>query len=187
MNIGFKINGWCRLICLGIFFLFNALPLSAQKNKGDGHDKINPNTNSKIVVEKKRDICFGTFSVWGDGGIVSISPDGEPDYPTGITQINKGDAPQPAVFVVSAKRPFKKSLPISILRGKKSKLTGSNDGSISVGVGDLSIISRSTSGNGKDKIYEIKVSVGGSLIVEGSKANPPGTYIGELDFVFQKN
>jgi hypothetical protein len=131
-----------------------------------------------LVVTKTKDLLFGAFSHGITGGTVTVSPASIRTGTIDIILLNLGYTVSAAEYRLVAS-PGKV---VSLLNGPDVSLTGSNGGSMILHIGNSSPVSpfviTTTPPN-----YTV-LTVGGSLTVGNSAANPPGNYSGTFNITF---
>jgi hypothetical protein len=139
-----------------------------------------PGDPGALSVYNVQNMAFGAFSHGTIGGTVMISPSGTRSVTGSVTALNLGISYLQAIFEIEAPE----GSIISILNGPNATLTGSNGGSMTLHLG--------TSSPGSPFINTVNaparspVSIGGTLTVGSSAANPPGTYSGTFYITFNQ-
>ena len=144
----------------------------------DANAQVKPPRPISITVNPAQGLIFGAFYQGVSGGTVIIYSNGARSVTGDIIQANLGYSFSPAIFEVEA-------LPgtlISILNGPDIILNGSNGGSITLRIG---VSSRGTSFVANTIApLTTQVTIGGTLTVGNSLANPPGNYSGAFSITF---
>jgi hypothetical protein len=158
------------LICVGMMLL--------------GHSKTNgqelPPKPISVFVNPAQGLSFGAFYHGTTGGSVIIYPNGSRSVTGDIVQANTGAQYSPALFEIEANE----GTIISILNGPDITLTGSNGGTMTLHIGNAN--------TGSSFIttalppQRTLVSIGGTLTVGNSLANPPGNYSGTFSVTFMQ-
>lgn len=131
-----------------------------------------------VHVDPGQGLIFGAFFLGPSGGTVTINPDGSRTVMGSIVGANLGYPFSPAIFEVEANQ----GTLIQVLRGPDAVLTGSNGGTLTMRIGELS--------TGDQFITTAQpptrnlVRVGGVLTVGSPPANPVGAYSGTFLLTF---
>jgi hypothetical protein len=159
----------CFMICTGALLLF-----SHSKAKGQ---ELPPRPIS-VYVNPAQGLNFGAFYHGNTGGNVFIYANGSRSVTGDVIQANMGALYSPALFEIEANP----GTLISILNGPDVILSGSNGGTMTLHIGNASpgtpLI---TTALPPDRTL---VSIGGTLTVGNSLANPPGNYSGTFSVTF---
>lgn len=159
----------CLLICTGIVLLF-----SYSEAKGQ---ELPPRPIS-VYVNPAQGLNFGAFYHGTAGGTVIIYPNGSRSVTGDVIQANMGIIYSPALFEIEANP----GTLISILNGPDVILSGSNGGTMTLHIGSADPGSPLvTTALPPDRTL---VSIGGTLTVGNSLANPPGNYSGTFSVTF---
>ena len=142
-------------------------------------DSIPPDPGA-ITVYLVQNMSFGAFSNGASGGTVIISTNGARSVTGNVIPLNMGVQYFQAIFDVDS--PIGSI--ISILNGSDAVLTGSNGGSMTMHIGGsdppspfIIIVNQPA---------RTAVSIGGTLTVGNTAANPPGTYNGTFYITFNQ-
>jgi Domain of unknown function (DUF4402) len=137
-----------------------------------------PGDPGAITVYTVQNMSFGAFSNGSTGGTVIILTNGTRSVTGNVVPLNLGTSYYQAIFDIDA--PIGSI--VSILNGSDATLTGSNGGSMSMHIGGsdppspfITIVSQPA---------RTQVSIGGTLTVGSTAANPPGTYNGTFYITF---
>ncbi|MGM0667239.1 MAG: DUF4402 domain-containing protein [Bacteroidota bacterium] len=149
-----------------IILLFLPLTSSAQEP---------PPRPVRITVTAQQ-LTFGAFTHGAAGGTVSVSPTGIRSSTGDVILLDLGFAYYPTVYELRATP----GTVISILNGPDAVLNGSNGGSITLTVGSSDPPSPFVA----TPPFPNLISVGGTLTISNSVANPPGNYSGTYDIIF---
>ena len=149
-----------------------------------GHSKTNgqelPPKPISVYVNPAQGLSFGAFYHGTTGGSVIIYPNGSRSVTGDIVQANTGAQYSPALFEIEANE----GTIISILNGPDITLSGSNGGTMTLHIGNAntgsSFITTALSPQ------RTLVSIGGTLTVGNSLANPPGNYSGTFSVTFMQ-
>jgi len=146
-----------------LFFLWDSPHASAQEHP--------PKPVSLVTFQN---ISFGGFAQGSFGGTVTVSSSGIRSSTGDIILLNLGFTYGPAVFEADANP----GTIISLSLGPDVELTGSNGGSLMLHLEDpspgFSFVTSVTPPT------TTQISVGGTLTVGSSAANPPGAYNGSF-------
>jgi hypothetical protein len=168
-TIFFNARLLCLLICTGAVFLFSHSKATAQEL---------PPRPISVYVNPAQGLNFGAFYHGNTGGSVIIYPDGSRSVTGDVIQANIGILYSPALFEIEANP----GTLISILNGPDVVLTGSNGGTMTLHIGSADpVFPLVTSALPPDRTL---VSIGGTLTVGNSLANPPGNYSGTFSVTF---
>lgn len=152
---------FCLFVCAIIFYF----PANAQEN---------PPKPITVTVSTLQNLNFGTFVLGnGSGTSVIISSEGLRSWTGDIVLISSSFSA--ALYAV-------KSIPgtlITISNGTDALLYGSNGGSMTMHIGDSYPLSPFITTSD-----EATVTIGGTLTVGASGANPPGIYGGSFSVTF---
>jgi hypothetical protein len=159
----------CLLICTGTILLFSASNVTGQEL---------PPRPISVYVNPAQGLNFGAFYHGNAGGTVIIYPNGSRSVTGDVIQANMGSVYAPALFEIEANP----GTLISILNGPDVVLSGSNGGSLTLHIGSADPGSPLiTTALPPDRTL---VSIGGTLTVGNSLANPPGNYSGTFSITF---
>jgi hypothetical protein len=165
---------WVIKILLVITSGFISVFSFAQVNPTDSL----PGDPGALSVYTVQHLSFGAFSNGGSGGTVVIGNNGTRSVTGSVVALNLGVFWFQSIFDVDAPN----GSIISILNGPDATLTGSNGGSMNFHIGPsdppspfIVIVSQPA---------RTPVSIGGTLTVGNSAANPPGTYSGTFYITF---
>jgi len=147
--------------------------------QGDPTDSL-PQDPGSLSVYNVQNMAFGAFSHGASGGSVIISTAGMRSVTGSITALNAGITYFQAIFDIEAPQ----GAIISILNGPNATLTGSNGGSLTLQLGGSSPGSPFV--NSVASPARTSVSIGGTLIIGTTAANPPGTYSGTFYITFNQ-
>lgn len=157
------------MICTGAILLF-----SHAKAKGQ---ELPPRPIS-VYVNPAQGLNFGAFYHGNTGGSVLIYANGSRSVTGDVIQANMGSIYSPALFEIEANP----GTLISILNGPDVVLSGSNGGTMTLHIGSANPGSPLiTTALPPDRTL---VSIGGTLTVGNSLANPPGNYSGTFSVTF---
>jgi hypothetical protein len=163
-----------RLLCLactGVVLLF-----CHSKAKGQ---ELPPRPIS-VYVNPAQVLNFGAFYHGTAGGSVIIYPNGSRSVTGDVVQANMGSIYSPALFEIEANP----GTLISILNGPDVILSGSNGGSMTLHLGSANPGSPLiTTALPPERTL---VSIGGTLTVGNTLANPPGNYSGTFSITFMQ-
>lgn len=139
-----------------------------------------PGDPGGISVYTVQNMSFGAFTDGVTGGTVIISTSGTRSVTGNVVPLNLGTSYFQSIFDIDA--PIGSI--ISILNGSDATLTGSNGGSMSMSIGGsdpsspfIIIVTQPT---------RTQVSIGGTLTVGSTAANPPGNYNGTFYITFNQ-
>lgn len=125
------------------------------------------------VTVTSQQLTFGAFTHGATGGTVTVSPGGLRSSTGDVILLDLGFAFYPTVYEVVAND----GTLISILNGPDAILAGSNGGSILLTIGSSDPASPFVA----SPPFPNLVSIGGTITIGNSAANPPGTYSGTYD------
>ncbi|MDT8401926.1 MAG: DUF4402 domain-containing protein [Bacteroidales bacterium] len=129
----------------------------------------------RITVTAQQ-LTFGAFTHGAAGGTVTVSPAGMRFSTGDVVLLDLGYPYYPTVYEIMA-------IPgtvVSILNGPDAILTGSNGGSITLTIGS----SDPPSPFVISPPFPNLISIGGTITIGNSAANPPGAYSGTYDIIF---
>lgn len=139
-----------------------------------------PGDPGAISVYTVQNMSFGAFSNGVTGGTVIISTNGTRSVTGNVVPLNLGTSYFHSIFDIDA--PIGSI--VSIQNGSDVTLSGSNGGSMTMHIGGsdppspfITIVSQPA---------RTQVSIGGTLTVGSSAANPPGTYNGTFYITFNQ-
>ena len=164
-------NIWqfANTLAIALVQLVVGLPASAQEP---------PPRPISVHVDPGQGLIFGAFFLGPSGGTVTINPDGSRTVMGSIVGANLGYPFSPAIFEVEANQ----GTLIQVMRGPDAVLTGSNGGTMTMRIGQLS--------TGDQFITTAQpptrnlVRVGGVLTVGSPPSNPVGAYSGTFQLTF---
>lgn len=134
-----------------------------------------------IYVNPAQGLSFGAFAQSGSGGTVIISSNGSRSVTGSVIQVNLGFSYSAAIFQVDAEP----GTLITISNGPDITLSGSNGGSMSMHIGSSSLGSPFVATAVSPS--RTNLTIGGTLTVGTSPANPPGNYSGTFSVTFIQN
>lgn len=152
-----------------MLFLCTHFTLSAQEN---------PPRPIGIYVNPAQGLSFGAFVQGNSGGSVMVYSNGARQVTGSVIPANLGYAFSPAIFEIDAEP----GTLITINNGPDVILNGSNGGSMTLHIGESSIVSpfvTTALPPGRTQL-----TVGGTLNVGTPLANPPGNYSGTFSVTF---
>ena len=165
-----KSTGLCRMrfffmIVMNIIFIATSLPAKAQE----------PPPRPITVTVTAQNLSFGAFYHGAIGGTVTINSDGSRSATGDVVLLGLGYPFSTALYEIIANP----GTLISILNGPDVSLPGSNGGSLTLHIGDSNPASPFVT----TVPYPTPTSltVGGTITVSNSLANPPGDYSGTFD------
>ncbi len=131
-----------------------------------------------VTVVPTQPLRFGTIALGSSGGTVSISATGTRSATGSVIPLSLGSVYSTALFEITANP----GTLISILNGPDANMTGSNGGSITLHLGGsfptsplvTTAIAPATTA----------ITIGGTLTIGSSSANPPGNYSGVYYITF---
>lgn len=169
MAIFFNARLLCFVICTGAILLF-----SHSKAKGQ---ELPPRPMS-VYVNPAQGLSFGAFYHGTTGGNVIIYPNGSRSVTGDVIQASMGSMYSPALFEIEANP----GTLVSILNSPDVILSGSNGGTMTLHIGNADpgsplITTALPPGH-------TLVSIGGTLTVGNSLANPAGNYSGTFSVTF---
>jgi len=128
------------------------------------------------VTVTAQQLTFGAFTHGAVGGTVTVSPEGVRTSTGDVILLDLSFAFFPTIYEVVAND----GTLISILNGPDAILTGSNGGSILLSIGSSDPASPFVA----TPPFPNLVSIGGTITIGNSAANPPGNYGGTYDVTF---
>lgn len=131
-----------------------------------------------VYVNPAQGMNFGAFFHGAAGGSVIIYPNGSRSVTGDVIQANLGFTFSPALFEIDANP----GTLISILNGPDAILTGSNGGTLTLHLGGANPGSPFVTS--AIPPARTLVSIGGTLYVSNSLANPAGAYSGSFSVTF---
>ncbi len=131
-----------------------------------------------IFTNPEQGLIFGTFFRGNTGGSVIIYPDGSRSVTGDIIQSNIGVPFSPAIFEVEANQ----GTIITILNGPDIILNGSNEGTVSLRLGNANTGSPFITS--AQRPARTTVRIGGTLTVNGPLTSPSGAYSGVFYVTF---
>ncbi|MCX6256690.1 MAG: DUF4402 domain-containing protein [Bacteroidia bacterium] len=130
-----------------------------------------------VYVNPALGLVFGQFTHGPSGGTIIISPSGSRSATGSVIPLN-GESYSTAIFEIEANP----GTIVSMVFGPDAILTGSNGGSMTLQIGG-SYPSSPLVTNAVPPLRTL-VYVGGTLLVGGPLANPPGSYYGTFYVTF---
>jgi Domain of unknown function (DUF4402) len=147
--------------------------------QGDPTDSL-PDDPGGLTLYTIQNMSFGAFSIGNSGGTVIVSSNGTRSVSGDVVALNLGAQYFQAIFDIDGPQ----GSIVSILNGSDAVLTGSNGGSMLMHIGNsdppspfIIVVSQPA---------RTQVSIGGTLTVGSSAANPPGTYNGTFYITFNQ-
>ncbi|MFA5820283.1 MAG: DUF4402 domain-containing protein [Bacteroidales bacterium] len=134
-----------------------------------------PKKPIEVTVSPSQHLSFGTFIQSGTSGTVTVSAQGGRTATGSVILSNISSIVTPALFEVKA---HPHTL-ITIVNGPYATLTGSNEGTLTLHIGDSDPQSPFTT-----KSAYTTVTIGGTLIVGSLLTNPEGVYSGTFTVTF---
>lgn len=159
-----------RTAALVIMFCFTGILLVAQE------DPPKPIT----VETTAQNLAFGAFYHGPAGGTVSISSAGSRTSGGSVVLLGLGYSFSPALFYIRGNP----GTIISLLNGPAIQLNGSGGGTLTLSLGLTDPVSPFVLTNPYPVPTELRV--GGTLSVGSSGTNPPGSYNGTFEIIFNQ-
>jgi hypothetical protein len=126
----------------------------------------------RITVTAQQ-LAFGAFTHGAAGGTVTVSPPASRSSTGDVILLDLGYLFHPTIYELRGNP----GTLVSILNGPDAVLTGSNGGSIILTIGSSDPASPFV----LTPPFPNLVSIGGTITIGNSAANPPGTYTGTYD------
>ncbi|MCB9014282.1 MAG: DUF4402 domain-containing protein [Lentimicrobiaceae bacterium] len=131
-----------------------------------------------MQVSTYQHLSFGAFINGNSGGTVTIEPGGNRSVTGDIIPVFLAHQYHPAIFEVEANA----GVILSLINGPNVTLSGSNGGTIMLQLGSSLPVSPFI--NTTRPPFRTQVTVGGTITIGNSLANPPGDYTGEFFVTF---
>jgi len=139
-----------------------------------------PGDPGALSVYSIQNLSFGAFTIGSSGGTIIIATTGARSVTGDIIALNLGVIYCQAFFEVEAPE----GTILSILNGPDATLTGSNGGTLSLGIGVSDPVSPFIVSTPSPT--RTSISIGGTLTVGNLLANPPGSYTGNFYITFNQ-
>lgn len=131
-----------------------------------------------MQVSTYQHLSFGAFINGNSGGTVTIEPGGNRSVTGDIIPVFLAHQYHPAIFEVEANA----GVILSLINGPNVTLSGSNGGTIMLQLGSSLPVSPFI--NTTRPPFRTQVTVGGTITIGNSLANPPGDYTGQFFVTF---
>jgi hypothetical protein len=133
-----------------------------------------------VVTATAQSLAFGAFYHGPAGGSVSVSPASSRSSSGSVVLLGLGYIFSAAMFEIVGNP----GTVITLLNGSDVTLAGSNGGSMTLSIGSSNPVSPFVLTNS----YPVptQLTVGGTLTVGNSGANPPGSYGGTFEIIFNQ-
>lgn len=137
-----------------------------------------PGDPGGLYVYTIQNLAFGAFYHGNTGGTVMIASDGSRSATGDIVLLNLGISYFNAIFEIEAPP----GSIVSILNGPDATLSGSNGGSMTLGIGSASPAAPFSTTLPPPS--RTQINIGGTLTVGNNAASPPGSYTGTFYITF---